>query len=296
MSFSEELRILFERQLKNFIKNEYHGPNILDQSVSYALNGEGKRVRPLFCLLCCQALQGKSLDAMRAAIAVEMIHTYSLVHDDLPCMDNDHLRRGKPTCHIKFGEDHALLAGDALLTDAFAILSDKEFFPELALNYSPVNLGRLVRELASASGSKGMVMGQELDLFWTRKNNSSIEDLHQIHIKKTGMLIGAACAMGGICGDASDEVVDSLRSFGVLIGHAFQILDDLIDEYEGIGKSVGKDREMGKLTYLSHMSPEVARKAAQTYTDQAAELIHSLENFDATALESFALGLLSRGC
>jgi len=296
MTLSNELKSLFDQSLKELIISEYSGSNVLSRVVSYALSGEGKRVRPVFSLLCSSAVGGRLNLGLRAALAVEMVHTYSLIHDDLPCMDNDSLRRGRPTCHVEFSEDHALLAGDALLTDAFAILSDKDFCSELTFEYNSETTVNLVRELTLASGSRGMVLGQEMDLFWTGKNESSIEDLHQIHIKKTGMLIGAACAMGGLCGGADAATVTSLRSFGMLVGHAFQILDDLIDGKEGTGKSSGKDAEMGKLTYLSHMDPETARSTAKKYTDAAIGIIRSLDGFNGADVEDFAMKLLSRGC
>ncbi len=293
---NSKLLELFDAQMSGLIAAEYNGEDSLSESISYALSSKGKRVRPLLCMLCCKAVGGNVDHSLRAALAIEMVHTYSLIHDDLPCMDNDQLRRGIPTCHAKFGEGAALLAGDGLLTDAFSIISDPSFFSDLDFVYNGEIISRLVCSLSTAAGSKGMVLGQSEDVFWTSKNGSTAEDLHQIHIKKTGQLIGASCAAGAICAGAGDETVSKVRTFGIILGHAFQILDDVLDDCDGIGKSPGKDGEMGKLTYLSYMTADAARDEAGRLTSEAVSLIKSLTGFAADDLERFANELLSRGC
>jgi geranylgeranyl pyrophosphate synthase len=259
-----------ERALQSVCKTRYGGDDPVSKATAYALESNGKRVRPLLCILAAEATGGRTADALPGAVAVEMVHTYSLVHDDLPCMDDDDLRRGRPTTHKVHGEATALLAGDALLTDAFALLADDGTAFGLERSSLPESR-RLaqVRELALAAGGSGMVLGQALDMHWTARGGYHRSDLERVHSQKTGRLLAAAAALGGLAGSATPAQIDALRAFGTGLGLAFQILDDLLDEAPSTGKSRGKDRAAGKLTYLSLMSVAEARAEAYRLTRDA---------------------------
>lgn len=259
----------FERALTSYLATRYPGDDLVCQTVRYVMEGGGKRVRPLLCLMVADAVANDYKSALPAAIAIEFVHSYSLVHDDLPCMDDDDLRRGRPTTHKIFGDAQALLAGDALLTDAFTILSEGRTDPSANTVLVPEIRINQVRELADAAGGSGMVLGQSLDLYWTARQGASQGDLDEVHLRKTGFLLGAAAAMGALAGGAPSKVVRRFRDFGRLLGLAFQVLDDLLDDSTTTGKSAGKDKAKGKLTYLALMSPEEALKAADSYTSQA---------------------------
>jgi len=261
----QELKTEFESYWQAEISNRYPQDSILGKAITYAASGGGKRIRPLLTLLFCKSLGGDYKKALPAAAAVEMIHTYSLVHDDLPCMDNDDYRRGRKSTHIEFTENTALLVGDALLTDAFEVISDSAI--------SDSGKVQCIAYLSKAAGSSGMVRGQMLDLFWTQRTGATKANLDEIHSLKTGRIISAACALGAICANTGSPTVQKLIQFGELLGLAFQIKDDLIDENEGTGKSKGKDLEAGKLTYLALMSPEEALNEAQKKTDCAIEIL-----------------------
>lgn len=277
----------FDKHLGEFISERYPQDTALNQAIAYALGGGGKRVRPICTILSCEALGGSREQSLSGALAVEMVHAYSLIHDDLPCIDNDALRRGRPTVHIAFGEATALLAGDALLTDSFHVLAESSGSPTA----DQAKL-RQTAELSRAAGSKGMVMGQCLDLYWTDRTGASKDILDMIHLKKTGALLGAACALGAIAGGANMQTQQIFRKFGENIGLAFQILDDLLDDSEGIGKSQGKDAAANKLTYLKMMSPTEARKVANILTDNAIASIKPCCRSD--EIIRFANALLSR--
>jgi geranylgeranyl pyrophosphate synthase len=287
----------FESALNDFIKEFYpltDTTNHLNKVITYVLRGKGKRVRPILAMLAAEACGVDHLVAIPAGVAVELVHAYSLVHDDLPCMDNDDMRRGLPTAHRAFDEASALLAGDALLTDAFAILA-KGTSLKNSLPLSADTRIAQVAELSKAAGSSGMVLGQILDLYWTGRGGAKQSDLDTVHLKKTGCLIGAACAMGALCGDITIEKSLIFREFGLLIGLAFQITDDLLDETSETGKTVGKDRATGKLTYLASMSESEAREAARYFTRQAHELLLKSVGEAARPLILFSDQLLARG-
>jgi geranylgeranyl pyrophosphate synthase len=283
----ESIRSYFDDYMRGFIAEQYPPTNDLNRAVAYALEGTGKRVRPIYALLSCQSLGGDLIQALPCALAVEMIHSYSLIHDDLPCMDNDSLRRGRATTHIAFGEALALLAGDALLTDAFQVL----LLTEQSTIGALLKL-RQAAELSSAAGSKGMVLGQCLDLHWTDRAGADKEILDTIHLKKTGCLIGAACAMGAVAAGADVETEQNFREFGMRIGLAFQIYDDLLDGDEQTGKSKGKDANANKLTYLRMMSANEARDAAKALTESAISLVQTQGRAD--DLIKFSSALLLR--
>ncbi len=253
-------------------------PPRLVSAMEHALMAGGKRLRPLLCLAVAEAVCPREGDAavddaiaaaMPSAVALELLHTYSLVHDDLPALDDDDLRRGRPTVHKAFDEATAVLVGDALLTDAFAMLST-----------SPREVARQVRELAAAAGSGGMVAGQHDDLQNEGRGVSalSLEDLHEVHRKKTGRLFAAAAAMGALAVGRSD-VVNDARAYGAALGFAFQVQDDVLDvegDVEKGGKARGRDEKHDKLTTVRALGLDGAKALAARAGDDAVALAHRL--------------------
>ncbi len=237
----------------------------LVQAMRYATIGGGKRIRPLLVKATAQMFGVDAEAALRAGIAVESIHVYSLIHDDLPCMDDDAMRHGKPTVHKAFDEATAVLAGDALHAFAFEILSDP------AVSADPFVLIELVRTLAAASGLHGMAGGQMMDLV-AETSDFDLPTITRLQQLKTGALLGAAIEMGAILGRVPPEGRSHLRGYARDIGLAFQIADDLIDhegDAEVVGKAVGKDADAGKQTFLTLLGPERARQQAQMLVEQA---------------------------
>lgn len=266
-------RDTFNQAFSNHISQTYTEDSRLHKACRYALEGEGKRIRPLLALLIADLVGGNDNIGMSAAIAIEMIHTYSLVHDDLPTMDNDSLRRGRKTTHVVFDEPTALLVGDALLSDSFALIS------------SDANIGaeakvKMITELSAAIGSKGMVLGQSLDMDWTGKSGYTKDILDRIHSLKTGRLIATACELGALAGRADDMTTKRFSIFGAKLGLAFQVIDDLLDEKGNHGKTSGKDLEQNKLTYLKILSAEDAKACADDLTEEAYAI---LEDFGSEA-------------
>jgi geranylgeranyl diphosphate synthase type II len=244
----------------------------LYEAMRYMALGGGKKLRPVLVLLAAEACGGSADAAMPAACAVEMVHTYSLIHDDLPAMDNDDLRHGRPSCHKAFGEAMAILAGDGLLTEAFAVLAS--YVPDA------VRARRLVAELALAAGAAGMVGGQVADLKAERQRLNDETLLEIIHRLKTARMIEAAAVMGAIVAGASEHFERSLRAYGSHLGLAFQIADDILDaaaSTEVLGKTAGKDAAAGKLTYVTCYGIEAARRRARSEADRA---IDALGPFD----------------
>ena len=295
----KSIREEFERLLDILRGALYGAADPLARACRYALEGQGKRVRPLLAVLCERACGGDGANAFQAGLAIEMVHAYSLIHDDLPCMDNDALRRGRPTLHVAFDEATALLAGDALLTDAFRVLalptlSQLDERLSVSVTVPAERRAMMVAVLAGAAGSAGMVLGQTLDMHFTRHESPSREQLDRIHSNKTGQLIAAACQLGAISARESRQADwDRCRAFGQMIGLAFQINDDLLDVSATMGKSSGKDHEQGKLTYLKLMSREQAQAEASRLTKQAMDCVAPLGEA-AAPLTSFALSLLKR--
>jgi geranylgeranyl diphosphate synthase type II len=285
---------IFEEALEKIGHELYPSDSPLHNAVRYALSVGGKRIRPLICMQAAEAVGVKPTQALPAAVAVEMIHTYSLIHDDLPCMDNDDLRRGKPTTHKVFGDDIALLAGDALLTDAFFVLTSSEIAQSLNTKFPALeHIVQQVQLLSMAAGGKGMVYGQACDLFWTARAGAKKDDLDTIHINKTGKLLGSAAALGAAAAGAPTDIINKFKEFGELTGLAFQIKDDLLDSEVGTGKSIGKDAEAGKLTYATTMSREASEKAASYYTSKALASL-AATGLQTSRLESTAHMLLER--
>ncbi len=262
--------------LKQWLDSRHGVPNILMESIQYSLFGPGKRVRPVLALLSCQAVGGHIKQALPAAGALELIHCFSLTHDDLPAMDNDDLRRGRPTNHKVYGETVAILTGDAMNTMAFELLVEKVTDPVLAAS--------LVGELATATGPAGMIGGQILDICHPRENpngaqKASLEKLQRIHRMKTGALIAAACRMGALCGGADEQTMRIVDTLGRAIGLAFQIVDDLLDVTatdQQLGKRTGKDARIGKLTYPSFLGVEETRRHLRMQQEIAEKMAKKL--------------------
>ena len=253
-------------------------PVRLHKAMRYSVLGGGKRVRPLLAFAAGELVQADKARVTIAAAAVELIHAYSLVHDDLPCMDNDILRRGKPTCHVEFDEATALLTGDSLQTLAFELLSEKKLSdtPEIQLE--------MIAQLARASGSRGMAGGQAFDLDSVGKT-LSLPELEFMHIHKTGALIRAAVMLGARCSNRLDEAqLKQLYHFAKCIGLAFQVVDDLLDAEATtatLGKTAGKDAENNKPTYVSILGISQARELAQKLQHDAYQ---ALDHFGDNAL------------
>ncbi len=274
----EELALLraeVEVALETALPPEEAWPATLHRAVRYSLFAGGKRIRPLLVLAAGRAVGGATEELLPLASAAEMIHTYSLVHDDLPAMDDDDLRRGKPTCHKVFGEAIAILVGDALLTRAFHLLA------EMPVGSDPLALRRRLSAtavLAEAAGTTGLIGGQVGDLESTGQAVAR-GDLERIHRAKTGALIRACVVGGGIAGGASEEEIGALGRYGAAIGLAFQVVDDVLDATEGpdrLGKTPGKDRSAGKATYVREHGLEGARAIARRLLEEALEAIGPL--------------------
>ena len=242
----------------------------ISQACSYVLTNGGKRIRPTLVYAAAQALghKGHGTDLDHVACALEMIHTYSLVHDDLPAMDDDDLRRGRPSCHKAFNEATAILAGDALQAWAFELLAD-------APGFNAAQRVALIKSLAKAAGLQGMVGGQAMDIAATN-TNVKLQQLQSMHAFKTGAIIRAALTMGGIAANASAAQLSALDTYGTHIGLAFQVVDDILDvegNAETLGKTQGKDSKANKPTYVSLMGLDGAKKESQRLLQAALEAL-----------------------
>ncbi|MAT14192.1 MAG: farnesyl-diphosphate synthase [Planctomyces sp.] len=260
-----------EPELERYLQLSTDCPDRLRESMQYSLMAGGKRLRPALVLIAAEAC-GAELDAaLPAACAIEMVHTYSLIHDDLPAMDDDDLRRGRPTNHRQFDEATAILAGDGLLTYAFEVIATHQQPEAAAL--------RCVRELAAAAGPEGMVGGQMADLQAETETITELSGLEQIHLRKTGRLLRAALRMGAIVGSANDLTLSALSEYGYCLGLAFQITDDLLDitgNQAKMGKAVQKDETHGKATYPGLLGVDASRERAAQLIQRAEELIAPL--------------------
>jgi geranylgeranyl diphosphate synthase type II len=241
-------------------------PAVIHEAMRYAVLGGGKRIRPIVAIAAAEAC-GANVDNLLVPIAaLELIHTYSLVHDDLPALDNDDLRRGRKTTHVVFGEAMGILTGDALLTEAFAWLARP------VVGVDAAHQLRAVREVAIAIDSKGMIGGQVADIITAGTNETSADLLDFIHRNKTGKLLTASVVLGGLLANAPDDKIDALRRYGDAVGLAFQIVDDLLDQEEDaatLGKTAGKDLAQGKLTYPALFGMDAARARVETLLEEA---------------------------
>jgi farnesyl diphosphate synthase len=266
-------------------------PAGLGEAMRYAVQGGGKRLRPLLVLAACEAVQGNEEAALRAACAVELIHAYSLVHDDMPCMDNDILRRGKPTVHVKFGQAKALLAGDALQALAFELLA-----PEGGAVPAPIQ-AKLCRLLARAAGHAGMAGGQAIDLASVGQSLTETQ-LREMHRRKTGALLQGSVMMGAACGAPAAPAQSALAAYGDAMGLAFQVVDDILDvtaDSATLGKTAGKDAAQGKPTYVSLLGLERSSAYAQALLAQALQALAASGLERPQALQALATMVVNRG-
>jgi geranylgeranyl diphosphate synthase type II len=274
--------------LEELMPREGSRPSDLVAAMRYSLFAGGKRIRPILVLAAAEAAGGNARDAMFAACAVEMVHTYSLIHDDLPAMDDDDYRRGVPTCHRKFGEATAILAGDALLTLAFDVLSDSGSDSNIDAKVRIM----MIHELARAAGWTGMVGGQQVDVA-SEGTEPDLPTLQYIHTHKTGAMIRCSVLLGGFASNADDALINSLRTYGERLGLAFQVVDDILDitsTTEELGKDQGSDASRGKMTYPALFGLEEARERAAELIHEAKTALISVSNKDRlTGIADFVL-------
>jgi geranylgeranyl diphosphate synthase type II len=273
-------------ELDRLVPSENTPPDPIHRAIRYSLFAGGKRLRPILCLACGESLGGKPETFLSAAVAVEMVHTYSLVHDDLPCMDDDDFRRGKPTNHKVFGEAIAVLTGDALLTMSMEVLAGSEYEGSVK--------SKLIQSLAEAAGTQGMIGGQVMDML-NSSGNLTEEELRNLHLMKTAALIRFASIAAPIILQSPEEVQNAFSSYGTFIGLAFQIRDDILDiegTTEILGKTAGKDRKHDKVTYPSLIGVENSHRLAQNLVEGACAAIskHDPKSY----LQSLARHILDR--
>ncbi len=276
-AYLQDRQKIVEEALEYYLPGEDNIPADIYKAVRYSVFNGGKRIRPILCLAATEAVGGDLGPAIPVACALELIHSYSLIHDDLPAMDDDDFRRGKPTCHKVFGENIAILAGDALLTEAFVLLSHVE-----KVRLSAERRLAVIQEIAKAAGICGMVGGQALDVL-SGKSVSDEDTLNEIHRRKTGALIVAAVKSGAIIFNARKDKIQALAEYGINVGLAFQIADDILNvegDRELMGKKPGSDAAHDKLTYPSLLGLDLAKEKLAKYID-AAEA--SLSGFDERA-------------
>lgn len=287
MKFNE-IKMEINEFLKNYFSNKGTYNKVIYDAVSYSVNIGGKRIRPILMLLTYSMYEENWRSVLEFASAIEMIHTYSLIHDDLPCMDDDDLRRGKPTNHRVFGEAIAILAGDALLTHAFRLIcQDEELNEKQKL--------RLIDCLSEAAGPTGMVAGQVLDMEAEQKE-LTLSQLKEVHLHKTGRLIEFSVIAAGIIANASEPLIQDLKQFSRHIGLAFQIKDDILDvegERDLIGKDVGSDLENGKNTYVSLATLAGAKQLLNEEIETALSYLNKI-SFDTTLLASITCYIKDR--
>lgn len=278
---NKELSDWVSQEKENFIKemigslDKLEIPTSLKESVYYSINAGGKRLRPILMKAACEAFNGDPKKVYPAAIALEMIHTYSLIHDDLPAMDNDMYRRGLPTNHIKFGEATAILAGDGLLTNSFQMITSSDMYTAEQKVY-------LVDQLSKASGLEGMVAGQHLDMI-AENEQVEIDNLEKIHQLKTGKLLTYAVTVGAFLADVTTEELSIIQSFGKQIGLIFQIQDDILDvtgDEKVMGKKVGSDKGNEKSTYPSLLGLDGAIQKRDKHYNEALSCLKKLQLTD----------------
>lgn len=277
---NEELDSIFTNDSSKIIK-----------AMKYSLMAGGKRIRPILCIAAAETVGGQNQDVIKAGCAIEMIHTYSLIHDDLPAMDNDEIRRGQATCHVAFDEATAILAGDALLTLAFEVLSSMEFIKENQI----IDWMKVIHTISTAAGYKGMIEGQMQDMA-SEGDLLCLEDLENMHALKTGALIEASVTVGAILGKGSIHQIQQLSTYAKYIGLAFQVTDDLLD-VEGdtnvMGKTAGSDRARNKSTYPALIGIEKSKQFAKKLVNNALKALDYFDN-KAHPLRAIAFYIVDR--
>ncbi len=279
---------LVEKRINELLPEIKAGYTIVNDAARYSLLMGGKRIRPAITLLFCELFGGKKEDAVDFAIALEMVHTYSLIHDDLPCMDNDDIRRGKPSCHKQFGEDIALLAGDTLLTQSFSVIANSD-----ASDYKKVMATAVLSECA---GLHGMIGGQVLDLDF-ENNTPDDKSLLDMYKRKTAALLVCAAKLGMIsAGITSKDIFAVAEDFSINLGLAFQVIDDILDciaDEAVLGKPVGSDKKNKKTTFVSLFGIEKSREIASNLTEEALNALEKLDG-DTALLKELTAFLLDR--
>jgi len=277
-AYLETKKKITDDALERYLPPEENYPPVIFKAVRYSVFAGGKRIRPILCIASAEAVGGEMESVLPVACALELIHTYSLIHDDLPAIDDDDYRRGRLTSHKVFGEDIAILAGDALLTDAFRLISERTLMEKVA----PERLLAVIHDIAEAAGYFGMVGGQVVDVQSEGKTIES-EVLHYIHTRKTGAMITAAIKAGAMLANAGEVELNALVSYGRHVGLAFQIADDILN-VEGdptlLGKGTGSDAKRGKVTYPALVGLEASRKKAG---ELVASALFAIQNFDQRA-------------
>ncbi len=280
------------RVVEGFLRECLHRPDVpplLLEAMEYSLLAGGKRLRPVLCLTWAEMFGASREDILPTAAALECIHTYSLIHDDLPAMDNDDLRRGRPANHKRYGEALAILAGDGLLTEAFGLMLSTHAPAERVL--------RAGQNLAQAAGASGMVGGQALDMQWTGQVQIRLEDLSRMQELKTGAMLQASCECGAILAGGADVDVRRASDYGAHIGKAFQIADDILDvigDAKTMGKPVGSDEDKGKVTYPALIGLAPSRKLAEDLRDRAVQTLDGLFGPQADFLRELAAYIVTR--
>lgn len=270
----DEYISFIETTLKQYsYKNKLGLQSSIADAMDYSLEAGGKRIRPVLVLAFCHMCGGDYKKSAAPAAAIEMIHTFSLIHDDLPCMDDDDFRRGKPSCHKQFGEACAVLAGDALAIRPFQIIAESDLKDKVKV--------KLIKEIACSSGVEGMIGGQIIDMENEQRSEISEENLRIMYALKTGMLIKTSCVMGCIAADATDEQIKNAQEYANCLGLAFQIIDDILDvtgDEETLGKPIGSDAEENKTTFVTLYGIDRAKEEAAKLTEKAMEILNKFDN------------------
>ena len=283
----DNYELLIENKLNEILKTNGTEYDVLLEAMSYSASAGGKRIRPKLLMEFMRVAGGKPEDALNFAVALEMIHTYSLIHDDLPCMDNDDMRRGKPSCHKAFGESTALLAGDALLTESFGLAAKTENIPA-------ERVVRALEKLSECAGVNGMIGGQVIDLKY-ENSKAPLEVVSELYRLKTGALLNAAATIGCILAGADDNKTEKASQIAEKLGLAFQIRDDILDiigDEKTLGKPIGSDTEQNKSTYVSLVGLENAQVDVENLTKEAIELLSDFDDTD--NLKKFAESMVTR--
>jgi geranylgeranyl diphosphate synthase type II len=287
-SYLADRASLVDAAMDAYLPSAKERPSTIHEAMRYAIFAGGKRLRPVLCLAAAEACGGETADALAPACAVELMHTYSLVHDDLPAMDDDDLRRGRPTCHKVYGEGMAVLCGDALLTEAFLVLSQTPVTKRYGTRDH-------IAELAETGGSRKLIGGQVMDLEGEGKKLTK-KELVSIHEAKTAALLTTSLRLGAMTANAAPTKLDALTNFGYNLGLAFQVIDDILDvtqSTEMLGKTAGKDQAVEKATYPSIIGLEASRKEAAKLTKAAMDALKPFGK-KAKRLEQIAAHLLKR--